>query len=111
MGGNSKQLSMALRKLGVIENDSFAQYFPMILTMLVKVICTRTDSGFREAFESLVVVIDRVSKLPEQDTPKELLDFYVNFVFENPTGDLVYYPYQALASQFSDLVSGQVSNN
>ena len=109
IGSNSKQLSSAIRKIHVVEDNSFAQYFPALTNMLMTILCTRSDACVREAFESLIVVLERVASLPEQE-PNELLQFYVTYIFENPTTSVTVQPFQILASQFAEVVSIGISS-
>lgn len=104
LGSNSKQLSMALRKIHVVETNSLAQYFPVILNMLISVLCTRTDSCLREAFESLIVVLEKVQALPDYATT-QLVRFYIDYIFENPTSSTTVHPYEIIASQFAEMLT------
>lgn len=110
LGSNSKQLSMALRKIHVVETNSIAQYFPVILNMLIGVLCTRTDSCLREAFESFTVVLEKVQALPNYSST-QLIRFYIDYIFENPSASQKsVYPFQILTSQFAEMVTvGQSS--
>lgn len=97
-----------MKKLNQTEQSSFAQFFPVILNMLTIVICTKSGAIAREAFESLVIALERVTKLPNQPNPNYLINFYIQYVFENPIIDVTTPPYHAFTIQFAETLQGQV---
>ena len=75
--------------------------------MLISLLCTRSDQVAREAIIALVVVIEKIGKLPNQGSRPPLLQFYIEYQFDNMR-NVERTPYYSLIKYYDAMLESKV---